>query len=41
MNDILLNYRLHENQVTHNGCIEGREHWHKIRVYLINNLINC
>ena len=40
MHDILLVYRLHENQVTHNGGPEGKEHWHKIRLDLINKLIN-
>jgi hypothetical protein len=36
----LLYYRLHENQVTNNGGTEGREYWNKIRVDLIENLIN-
>lgn len=40
MSDILLYYRLHEEQVTHNGCTEGREHWYKVRTELINKLIN-
>jgi hypothetical protein len=40
MHDILLLYRLHDNQVTHNGGTEGREYWHKIRLDLINKLIN-
>jgi hypothetical protein len=39
MDDVLLHYRLHEQQVTHNGCTEGREYWHKKRIELINNLI--
>lgn len=37
----LLYYRLHENQVTHQGGIEGPAHWHKIRMDLIYKLINC
>ena len=40
LDEPLLYYRLHENQVTHQGGIEGPAHWHKIRVDLINNLIN-
>jgi hypothetical protein len=35
----LLYYRIHENQVTNNGGTEGREHWNKIRVELINSMI--
>jgi GT2 family glycosyltransferase len=40
LNESLLYYRLHENQVTHQGGLEGPAHWHKIRTELINNLIN-
>ena len=40
MEDILLYYRLHDEQVTHNGCTEGREHWHSKRLELINKIIN-
>jgi GT2 family glycosyltransferase len=40
MDDILLYYRLHDKQVTHNGCTEGREFWHNKRLELINNIIN-
>jgi GT2 family glycosyltransferase len=36
----LLNYRLHDSQVTHNGGEEGRAHWHGIRVKLIEELIS-
>jgi len=39
-NEPLLYYRIHENQVTNNGGLEGREHWNKIRDDLIENLIN-
>jgi hypothetical protein len=39
MSDVLLHYRLHNEQVTHNGCTEGREYWHKKRCDLINNII--
>jgi GT2 family glycosyltransferase len=35
----LLNYRLHDKQVTYNGGIGGRDKWHKIRMNIINNLI--
>ncbi len=37
--DVLLYYRSHENQVTHNGGVEGREYWNKIRNKLIEDLI--
>jgi mannosyltransferase OCH1-like enzyme len=40
MKDILLHYRLHDKQVTHNGCTEGRDYWHARRTELINNIIN-
>lgn len=39
MDDHLLYYRLHEKQITHNGCTEGREYWHSMRTQLINDLI--
>jgi GT2 family glycosyltransferase len=39
MSDFLLYYRLHEQQVTHNGFSEGREYWHSKRIELINNLM--
>jgi GT2 family glycosyltransferase len=37
--DVLLYYRSHENQVTHNGGLEGREYWNNIRNKLIQDLI--
>jgi len=40
MDDVLLYYRLHVNQVTHNGCSEGREYWHEKRSELIKNIIS-
>jgi len=40
LSESLLYYRLHENQVTHQGGLEGPAHWHKIRVNLIQELIN-
>jgi hypothetical protein len=40
MSDYLLYYRLHEEQVTHNGCSEGREYWHSKKIKLINNFIS-
>ena len=40
MKDVLLHYRLHDKQVTHNGCTEGREYWTKIRNQLIQQLIH-
>lgn len=38
--DILLNYRLHDNQVTHNGGQGGRNKWNIIRNNIIKNLID-
>ena len=37
--DILLFYRLHENQVTHKGGKKGSTYWNKIRDDIIKNLI--
>lgn len=39
MKDILLHYRLHENQTTHNGCIEGHDYWYAKRTELIKRII--
>jgi GT2 family glycosyltransferase len=39
-NEVMLHYRSHENQVTHNGGSEGRNYWNVIRNELINKLIN-
>lgn len=39
MPDALLHYRLHDKQITHNGCVEGREYWHNKRLMLIKNMI--
>ena len=36
----LLFYRLHDNQVTHNGGENGRDYWNNVRNNIINNLIN-
>ena len=36
----LLYYRIHDNQVTNNGGSEGRDYWNKVRVELVENLIN-
>ena len=38
--DILLNYRLHDNQVTHKGGQGGRNKWNIIRNNIIKNLID-
>jgi len=38
--DILLYYRLHENQVTHNGGSGGTDKWNNIRNEMIDELIN-
>jgi len=40
LDEPLLYYRLHDEQVTNNGGLEGRSYWHKIREDLIHNLIN-
>jgi GT2 family glycosyltransferase len=40
LDEPLLYYRLHEQQVTNNGGLEGRSYWNKIRENLINDLIN-
>lgn len=37
--DVLLYYRAHDNQVTHNGGLEGREYWTKNRNQLIEDLV--
>lgn len=37
--DTLLYYRLHDKQVTHNGCTEGRAFWHAKRAELIQQLL--
>lgn len=39
MEEVLLYYRLHENQVTHQGGKEGRLYWNEIRNKIIENLI--
>jgi len=35
-----LYYRIHDKQVTNNGGTEGRDYWNKVRVELVENLIN-
>ena len=40
LDEPLLYYRLHDQQVTNNGGLEGRSHWHNIRLKLIDDLIN-
>jgi hypothetical protein len=40
LDEPLLYYRLHENQVTHNGGEGGPLYWHNIRLKLIDGLIN-
>ena len=37
--EIVLNYRLHDKQVTHNGGEGGRDKWHNIRMGIIKNLL--
>lgn len=39
MNETLLNYRLHDEQVTHNGGKEGSVYWNNIRNNIIEKLI--
>ncbi len=38
MDEVLVHYRLHDKQITHNGCTEGREFWHNKRLELIKQL---
>ena len=38
--DVLLYYRIHEDQVTHEGGIGGTDKWNKIRNDMIDELIN-
>jgi len=40
LDEPLLYYRLHENQVTHNGGEGGPAYWNNIRIKLIDDLIN-
>ena len=40
LSEPLLYYRLHENQVTHNGGEGGLEYWHNFRLKIIDELIN-
>ena len=37
--EVLLNYRLHDKQVTYNGGEGGRDKWHNIRMEIINGLL--
>jgi glycosyltransferase involved in cell wall biosynthesis len=39
MSEVLLNYRLHDDQVTHGGGKEGRPYWHNLRNEMIQNII--
>ena len=39
MNEVLLKYRLHEDQVTYQGGKEGRQYWHNLRNTMIENII--
>lgn len=38
--EVLLHYRLHNKQVTHNGGDGGRDKWHNIRLGIIDRMIN-
>ena len=38
--DVLLYYRIHEDQVTHEGGIGGTDKWNKVRDDMIDELIN-
>jgi amylovoran biosynthesis glycosyltransferase AmsE len=40
MPEVLLNYRLHEGQLTYNGGKEGSAHWTNVRNEIIKNVIN-
>ena len=38
--EILLNYRIHEDQVTFNGGKGGAEKWNNIRNKMIDDMVN-
>lgn len=38
--EVLLNYRMHDNQITKNHGKKGKQHWHDYRNKLIESLIN-
>ena len=40
LDEPLLYYRLHDQQVTNNGGLEGRSYWHNIRLKIIDQLIS-
>ena len=40
MPDVLLNYRLHEGQLTYNGGKEGSAHWTNVRNGIIETVLN-
>ena len=40
MNETLLNYRLHNDQVTYNGGKSGSQFWNNIRNNIIKKLLN-
>lgn len=40
MEEVLLHYRLHPNQVTYNGGKSGNTFWNKVRTGIISKLIN-
>ena len=39
MDDVLLYYRIHDEQLTHNGGKKGREYWNEYRKNLISKII--
>jgi Zn-dependent peptidase ImmA (M78 family) len=38
--EVLLNYRLHDKQVTHKGGTEGAEYWNEKRNEIISKLLH-
>ena len=40
MSEVLLNYRLHEGQLTHQGGKEGSQYWSTSRNEMIQNINN-
>ena len=40
METSLLNYRLHKDQITHNGGIGGKEYWDMVRNKIIEKVMN-
>jgi hypothetical protein len=40
MQDVLVKYRIHEEQITHKGGKEGTSYWNDVRNKYIDTIIN-